>query len=109
MHLVKADEIYLPDGLSITFEAKEEGVRVTTEGGLISLVGCYRHLIWDGIELIGLSRQELVERLGDPDEWGERELLSNGYQQPLEYEALGAQMWLKGDRIVSVWCSCDTE
>ncbi len=81
----------------------------TDQEGRIDTVSCDDQLRLHDVELIGLSRDEMLARLGAPDEWGEPLFIDDGevagYQQPVEYERLGLQLWLSGGRVVAASCS----
>jgi hypothetical protein len=95
----------------VAYAVSKPDVRVYTVAGKVAFVACYESLEYDGVQLIGLTQREMEEKLGRPSEWGEPLWIDDGsdpgFQQPIEYDSLGLQLWLRGGTVVSASCRAE--
>lgn len=89
-----------------TYEFPDCDSEIYAEEGRVVSVGCYDELIYEGVDLFGMTFDELVSLLGGPEEIGE----AIGSRTPLEFERYGMQVWLSEEGMVdSVMCSRNAE
>jgi hypothetical protein len=84
---------------------------ISVENGMVVAVSSYESCVYNNIEMIGLSREELESLLGcQPDEEGDPVLFDNGdISTPLEFFKLGAEVWLEDGKVTLVSISDSRE
>ena len=77
------------------------------EDGLVTCVHCLSNLVYQGKQLIGINKNELIEIFGNPDEIGDPIWLGDDDEQiTFEYDKNSLQVWLDENNIVvSIFCS----
>jgi len=88
-----------------TYAYDNESLRINVERGKIVSIACYEQCLLNETDLIGLDF-ELIERiLGCATEVNPDVLLINeDPQEVFEFDNVGAQVWVKNGRVVTVIC-----
>lgn len=84
-----------------TFEFPNCETRIYVYDSEIESVGCYDNLFYKGIDLLGLSLEEIIPILGKQYEIGE----IIDMQAPVDYENLGLQLWMENKIMTGGICS----
>ncbi|GAB4370190.1 MAG: hypothetical protein Kow00114_30420 [Kiloniellaceae bacterium] len=90
----------------LVYNLPDSDAFLCAEDGRLVSVTAYEGVIYDGVDLIGLTIGDLEEHLGCPaDEDGDPvEYDSGEVQVPHEFFDFGLQVWTVDDEVVSVSC-----
>lgn len=106
VYLSKFDlELTVPEKSSDTgwgrYEIADGEVIVWTEGGRIVGVRCEEEFVYKQQNLIGMTQEQLVTLMGEPDEIGDDVELEDGsVYTPYEYEDLALEVWFTNGKAV---------
>lgn len=85
---------------------KDDDLEFYVKDDAVVCVCCFKNCHIDGVSMIGELSDDVIGKLGAPDEIGEAVWVSDEQQQiPYEYFSLGLQVWIESGRVVSVFCN----
>ncbi len=91
------------------YEASGLDLNIYLEDGLVDTLISHEVFFFKGVNIIGLSKEELTELLGrEPSETDEIDLSESDEEPPYlvyDYEGWGLQIWLLDDKVESASCS----
>ncbi|KAF3886438.1 MULTISPECIES: hypothetical protein [Nostocales] len=73
---------------------------IYVENSLIISINCYDQLIYQNLDILGMTLSEIRNLFGKENQPGEL----NGDQICIEYEELGLQLWFQDDIVTSASC-----
>ncbi|MFB6340996.1 hypothetical protein ACE1ET_04715 [Saccharicrinis sp. FJH62] len=100
----KSDDVTNWDG----YELEDEGLDIYTEKNCIVSIACRKELFFKGTNLIGLSfntftRKFKLKPSGETDQIYMP--VNDDYQEVIEFDEIGIQIWLSENKILTVFCS----
>ncbi|WP_020592810.1 hypothetical protein [Kiloniella laminariae] len=100
--------VYLDPDLEEEYNVPNSEIYLSTEAGRINMIYSYETCFYKGINIIGLSIQNVPRLLGwNADEVGGGvEYDNSDVQYPYEFEDLGLRLWVKDSRVVSAAVTC---
>jgi hypothetical protein len=81
-----------------TYADSEENIYISTENSKIISIASYKHLFYEGVDLIGMSFEEIKDKLGEPNKIDN----SIGDKIPVEYYGLGLEIWLRDNQVSDI-------
>lgn len=95
------------------YSYEEDGIDIYTEEDLIVSISCRKTLMYNGLNIIGLELESFlqesnftitkdnIDKIYMPD--------IDAYQDVIDLDDIGIQLWSKEDIIVTVFCSPDVK
>ncbi len=81
-----------------------EDVRIFVENEVVVQLACYESIKYDGVELIGLSIDSLIDVLGFEPTGKDSVEIEGETQVVYEFDDLEAQFWTSRGRVTTVFC-----
>ena len=110
-HLVEIPEEYNETvGWKVYRSPGDDNIRIFSENGEVVSVACYDECLYQGVNLIGLSLEEFVQVVGSqPLAQPDTILVDDGPQKVFEFDDVEAQVWVKDEKVVTVFCGTRDE
>jgi hypothetical protein len=90
------------------YKLKEEGIELYTENNSIVSIACRKELYYKTVNLIGISFDSFLSKF-NLKTTGEVDKIylpnDDDYQDVIEFDGIGIQVWLKENKIETVFCS----
>jgi hypothetical protein len=91
-----------------SYKLGHEGIELYTENNSIISIACRKELRLNHTNLIGLSLDSFLNKYGLKPSKEEDKIYipdDDNYQDVIEFDEIGLQIWLKGNKIETVFCS----
>ena len=90
------------------YKLRHEGIELYTENNTIVSIACRKEIYFKGANLIGLAYDKLTNEF-NLTPTGEADKIyipsDDDYQDVVEFDEIGIQVWIKEDKIETVFCS----
>ncbi|MFB6319586.1 hypothetical protein [Saccharicrinis sp. FJH54] len=90
------------------YELEEVGIDIYTEKNCIVSIACRKELFFNGTNLIGLSFSTFTSKFNLKPSGETNRIympVDDDYQEVVEFDEIGIQIWLKENKILTVFCS----